>query len=105
MGKKIIFKTASMIRNQQEKTIPEDITKKIDDWIKSSSQENNPSETEVKTENKHLNPPAVQDRRTVRLNLNISADIHKKIKKACVDKGLSITDFVTQLLENELEIK
>lgn len=105
MGKKIIFKTASMIRNQQEKPIPEDVTKKIDDWIKSSSQENNPPETEVTTENRRLSPPAIQESKIVRLNFNISADMHKKIKKTCVDKGLSITDFVTQLLEKEMGIK
>lgn len=101
MGKKIIFKTASMIRNQQEQPIPADVTKKIDDWIMSNP-DNNPLNVNESAENKIISHPVVQESRTIRLNINISSETHKEIKKVCVDRGVSITDFVTNLLQKEI---
>ena len=110
MGKKIIFKTASMIRSQQEQHIPEDVSRKIDDWIMSNP-DNKPMEVENAQVNENISFPFVQEHKTarlnqenktVRLNINISTNTHKEIKKVCVDKGISITDFVTNLLQNEI---
>ena len=101
MGKKIIFKTASMIRNPQEQPIPADVTKRIDDWIMSNP-DNNPLNVNEALENKNISLPATQENRTIRLNINISSETHKEIKKVCVDRGVSITDFVTNLLQREI---
>lgn len=105
MAKKIIFKTASMVRDQHNKqAIPEDVTKKIDDWIKSTS-ENIATNSEASTEKKTAPQEVNNENKIVRLNLNISNSIHKEIKKICAEKGISITDFVTHLLQNEIGIK
>lgn len=104
MARKIIFKTASMVRDQHKQSIPEDVTKKIDDWIKSTPENISPNPGVASTENKpsHL---VSSENKTIRLNLNISNSIHKEIKKICAEKGISITDFVTRLLQNEIEIE
>jgi hypothetical protein len=102
MKKKIVFKTAAMIRNPQEQNIPAEISQKIDDWIMDQS-DNTP--TEVKNNvAKDNTMPIVEENKIVRLNINISTNTHKAIKKVCVDKGISITDFVTHLLQNEIGI-
>lgn len=104
MAKKIIFKTASMVRDQHRQSIPEDVTKKIDDWIKSTP-ENISTSLEANTEKKPSELVALPENKTVRLNLNISNSTHKEIKKICAEKGISITDFVTRLLQNEIGIE
>lgn len=100
MGKKIEFKTASMIRGQQPQQLPDDVTKKIDAWIMSNP-DNKPMEPE-RTAEQNVNVPAMQTHKTVRLNINIAIDTHKEVKKICAERGVSITDFVTQLLHNEM---
>lgn len=103
MKKKIVFKTASMIRNPQEQNIPADVSRKIDDWIMENP-DNKPLNAHNIVEKKDY-LPIMQENKIVRLNINISPNIHKAIKKVCVDKGISITDFVTHLLENEIGIQ
>lgn len=101
MGKKIVFKTASMIRSKSEQPLPEEVTKKIDEWIKTedNSSEDRSSKTKISS-----SPLSAQENKTIRLNINISTITHKEIKKLCAEKGLSITDFVTRLLQKEIGI-
>lgn len=103
MKKKIVFKTAAMIRNPQEQNIPTEVSQKIDDWIMDLPH-NKPREVKD-IEAKENALPIIQENKIVRLNINISTEIHKAIKKVCVDKGISITDFVTHLLQEEIGIK
>ena len=109
MAKKIEFKTASTIRARQAQQIPEEVSKKVDEWIFSTSNEPAPTQENNQIASprdpypwQDMNTDKNQEGKTIRLNINISVQLHKSIKKACADQEISITDFVTQLLEGRL---
>lgn len=108
MKKKISFKSASDIRSHQAQQIPEDVSNQLDAWIAAGEKKN---KTIAITQNNSQNVVDISgisstetpSDKNVRLNINLSGKTHHSLKLACLQKNMTITDFIKQLIESELK--
>jgi hypothetical protein len=105
MKKKITIKSATSLRNNQMLVIPDEITKQVDDWIHSPTTQELPT-LPIQTNTEEL---AAQDlssihTKTVRLNINIPIELHKNLKRMCIEKGKTITKTTIDLIKKELSM-
>ena len=98
MAKKIDFKRVSQIRNT-ENIIPREVEEKIDAWISSTNEHVDKDQHGAKADVVEKKPIDI-----VRLNINIPKNIHHTLKKMCVDKDITITDHLINLINKDLNI-
>jgi hypothetical protein len=105
MKKKISIKSASDIRFQPHQQIPEKISNQLDAWIAGESGVKNIASVEKNNAtdiSNHLSKQSSSDK-SVRLNINLPNSVHHSLKLACLNKGMTITNFIKKLIENEIE--
>jgi hypothetical protein len=104
MKKKISIKSASDIRLHQHQQIPEKISEQLDAWISGEKKNETKNTEEVIVPKNAVSSIYSQifTEKNVRLNINLPEKVHHSLKVACLEKNMTITNFIKQLIESEL---
>ena len=99
MKKKISIKSTADIRSHQSPQIPDDISNRIDAWISGEKKNEQLTPISATKNEKIASEKDAMHEKSVRLNINIPAELHLSLKLLCLQKKMTITDFIKELLE------